>query len=486
MVQKQYRHASGLGHAIINSRNNARRSQRSGPDGTDLYHEQRQPNWMRLQSVTQERDLDEFLSTAELAGTDFTATKLNIKILHQDQQNPYLLTPEQELETNQRQQSNRQRLTVPRRPAWDDTTTPGELDRRERAAFLEWRRGLAELEERHDLLLTPFERNLEVWRQLWRVVERSSVVVQICDARNPLFYRSQDLEIYVRQLAETDGKDKRNLLLINKADMLTVRQRRLWARYFKREGISFAFFSAAMAGLEDAFAVLNIGNEVRQELNFEQDLDDVTAEDIHVLSVDELEALFLKTAPPTENETDKIYIGLVGYPNVGKSSTINALIGAKKVSVSATPGKTKHFQTIHLSDKVVLCDCPGLVFPNFASTKADLVCNGVLPIDQLREYTGPAALVAKRIPKEYIEKVYGIKIHARPEIDGGTGIPTADELLGAYAVARGLIRSSKGGRPDESKAARVILKDFVKGKLLYCQPPPGEDPVEYNRPTYAI
>ncbi|KAK9244820.1 P-loop containing nucleoside triphosphate hydrolase protein [Lipomyces tetrasporus] len=486
MVQKQYRHASGLGHAIINSRNNARRSQRSGQDGTDLYHEQRQQNSTRLQSVTQERDLDEFLSTAELAGTDFTATKLNIKILHQDQQNPYLLTAEQELETSQRQQSNRQRLTVPRRPAWDDTTTPGELDRRERAAFLEWRRGLAELEERHDLLLTPFERNLEVWRQLWRVVERSCVVVQICDARNPLFYRSRDLEVYVRQLAETDGKDKRNLLLINKADMLTVRQRRLWARYFKREGISFAFFSAAMAGLEDAFAVLNIGNVVRQELDYEQDLDDVTAEDIHVLSVDELEALFLKTAPPTENETEKIYIGLVGYPNVGKSSTINALIGAKKVSVSATPGKTKHFQTIHLSDKVVLCDCPGLVFPNFASTKADLVCNGVLPIDQLREYTGPAALVAKRIPKEYIEKVYGIKIYARPEIDGGTGIPTADEMLGAYAVARGLIRSSKGGRPDESKAARVILKDLVKGKLLYCQPPPDEDPVEFNRATYAI
>ncbi|KAK9485392.1 P-loop containing nucleoside triphosphate hydrolase protein [Lipomyces starkeyi] len=486
MVQKQYRHANGLGHAIINSRNNARRSQRAGPDGGDLYHEQRQPNWMRLQSVTQERDLDEFLSTAELAGTDFTATKLNIKILHQDQQNQYLLTAEQEVETSQRQQSHRQQLTVPRRPAWDDTTSPGELDRRERAAFLDWRRGLAELEERHDLILTPFERNLEVWRQLWRVVERSCVVVQILDARNPLFYRSRDLEAYVRELAEKHGKNKRNLLLINKADMLTVRQRRLWARYFKREGISFAFFSAAMAGLEDAFVELNVRDEVRQELELEKDLDDVAAEDIHVLSVAELEALFLKTAPPTENETDKIYIGLVGYPNVGKSSTINALIGAKKVSVSATPGKTKHFQTIHLSDKVVLCDCPGLVFPNFASTKADLVCNGVLPIDQLREYTGPAALVAQRIPKVYIEKVYGIKVQTRPEIDGGTGIPTADELLGAYAVARGFIRSSKGGRPDESKAARVILKDFVKGKLLYSQPPPEEDPVEFNRATYFV
>ncbi|KAK9478671.1 P-loop containing nucleoside triphosphate hydrolase protein [Lipomyces japonicus] len=486
MVQKQFRHASGLGHAIINARNQTKRNNaRAGraPDGTDLIVEKKEPGWVRLQSVTQERDLDEFLNTAELAGTDFTATKLNIKILHQDQQNPYLLTEEQERDTADRQQSNAAKLTVPRRPEWDTTTTRHELEQREKSSFLEWRRSLADLEENHDLLLTPFERNLEVWRQLWRVVERSSVVVQICDARSPLFYRSPDLEVYVRQLAQREGKEKRNLLLINKADMLTARQRSIWAKYFKQNQITFAFFSAVYASVDDAFSHSSLNEDVKSILAEDSEL---TAQDIHILSVDELESLFLKTAPPQEDESQKIYIGLVGYPNVGKSSTINALIGAKKVSVSATPGKTKHFQTIHLSSRVVLCDCPGLVFPNFASTKAELVCNGVLPIDQLREYTGPAALVAQRIPKEYVEHVYGIRIHTRPEIDGGTGIPTADELLGAYAIARGFIRSSKGGRPDESKASRVVLKDYVKGKLLYCHPPPEIDPVEFNKETYKL
>ena len=48
-----------------------------------------------------------------------------------------------------------------------------ELDAQERAAFLEWRRNLAALEEEQKLVFTPFEKNLEVWRQLWRVVERS-------------------------------------------------------------------------------------------------------------------------------------------------------------------------------------------------------------------------------------------------------------------------------------------------------------------------
>src|SRR3984893_11240285 len=125
----------------------------------------------------------------------------------------------------------------------------------------------------------------------------------------------------------------------------------------------------------------------------------------------------------------KLMIGLVGYPNVGKSSTINALIGEKRVSVSSTPGKTKHFQTIHLSDKVLLCDCPGLVFPNFATTKAELVCNGILPIDQLREFTGPAGLVARRIPRAFLEAIYGMKIHVRPLEEGGTGVPTSEEIL---------------------------------------------------------
>lgn len=126
-------------------------------------------------------------------------------------------------------------------------------------------------------------------------------------------------------------------------------------------------------------------------------------------------------------------VGLVGYPNVGKSSTINSLLGEKKVSVSSTPGKTKHFQTIHLSSDIVLCDCPGLVFPQFATTKAELVCDGVLPIDQLREYTGPTSLVVQRIPKAVLEAVYGLTIRTASVEEGGDGRVKAEDLLIAYA-----------------------------------------------------
>lgn len=64
---------------------------------------------------------------------------------------------------------------------------------------------------------------------------------------------------------------------------------------------------------------------------------------------------------------------IVGHPNVGKSSLINALMGKKVVSTSRTPGHTKHFQTIFLTPQVRLCDCPGLVFPSLVP-KQTQVC----------------------------------------------------------------------------------------------------------------
>jgi large subunit GTPase 1 len=209
-----------------------------------VTNDRKEASWVKMRSVTEQAALDEFLSTAELAGTDFTAEKMNnVKIIHTDQKNPYLLSAAEERAAVGKQKEHRNRLTVPRRPHWDSTTTPDQLDRMERDSLLEWRRGLAELQENNDLLMTPFERNLEVWRQLWRVIERSDLVVQIVDARNPLLFRSDDLERYVK---DVDSR-KENLLLVNKADMLTQEQRQYWADYFEAAGIAYKFFSASLA-----------------------------------------------------------------------------------------------------------------------------------------------------------------------------------------------------------------------------------------------
>ncbi|KAL5342942.1 hypothetical protein BJX70DRAFT_355245 [Aspergillus crustosus] len=524
MVLAKSKKSVGLGQSLMNDRfgkgkasNMKKASHNSGIARKDMNGETyitnsaQEASWVKMRSITEQAALDEFLTTAELAGTDFTAEKLNnVQIIHTDQKNPYLLSAAEEKSAIRKHKKNKGRLTVPRRPQWDQSTTRNELDVMEREGFMDWRRSLAELQENNDLLMTPFERNLEVWRQLWRVVERSDIVVQIVDARNPLLFRSEDLELYVKELSPK----KRNLLLVNKADMLTEKQREMWADYFERHQIDFRFFSAQLA---------KEANEAREKEESDDDSDDDDAESLaeetedlkiqeateqetvggvalasgstsskrtNILDVDELEELFLSNAPEDAGEADnedddepkppkKTTIGLVGYPNVGKSSTINALLGAKKVSVSSTPGKTKHFQTLYLSPEIVLCDCPGLVFPNFASTKAELVVNGVLPIDQQREFTGPAGLVAQRIPKHFVEDVYGIKINTRPLEEGGTGIPSAHDILRAYARARGFATTGQG-QPDESRAARYILKDYVNGKLLFCHPPPATVTAEHD------
>ncbi|BGP47483.1 hypothetical protein JCM10450v2_003335 [Rhodotorula kratochvilovae] len=574
-AQKRKVDKSGLGRAIINRRTRLARDLADPTLNTSTIE-------AGLSSVTQENDLDEFLSTAQLADTDFSAERQNLKVVISDpnlnpaaSHNPYILTPQQEAELRTKHRENSQRLQVPRRPHWTRQMTTVELERQERDAFLEWRRGLADLQDNQALLLTPFERNLEVWRQLWRTLERSDLIVQIVDARNPLTFRSEDLEKYVLELNDIrhdDDEDKgegtsrpkrQNLLLINKSDLLTRGQRERWADYFDAHGIQYAFFSAAngialqeerarqeeLAAIaeqseesdsEDEFApgmkIPKSGNKLKgleakkpaaaasaaapapsasrpRVMGREEDTDSegedsdeelagimrrgmgisVPGSDesprTRILSVLELEDLFMKHAPEVSlaagHGDEKLVVGLVGYPNVGKSSTINALIGEKKVSVSATPGKTKHFQTIRLSQDVLLCDCPGLVFPQFASTKAELVCNGVLPIDQLREFTGPVELVVRRIPQQVLEGTYGLRINVLPENEGGTGYPTAAEFLTTYAIARGFFSGGQG-TPDHSRSSRLVLKDYVSGRLLFCHPPPDVPEDEFNAETRSL
>lgn len=480
----------GLGRSIANQRSKENSIQFL-PDGEMRFTtDKKQADWVKLRSVTQENSLDEFLNTAELADADFSAEREQqvkiIKVGNTSLVNQTgLLSQEETDEIRKKHQLFENKLTIPKRPKWQKNQLRIEIERQENLAFLDWRRQLANLSEQQEILLTPFERNIEVWRQLWRVVERCDLVVQIVDARSPLFFRSVDLELYVASMSDPDaGREKRNLLLVNKADLLSRKQRVAWANYFKERSINYVFFSAANANAllekenEEEFQ-LQHNPEYVSALKRENEFDEVDeTPDIKILKVEELEQLFLTSAPqitPSEEFPDRtLQIGLVGYPNVGKSSTINALVGSKKVSVSATPGKTKHFQTINLSPEVVLCDCPGLVFPNFAYTNGELVCNGVLPIDQLRDHIPPVSLVCQRIPKFFLEAVYGIHIPIQSTNDGGNGqYPTARELLNAYARSRGYMTQGFGSA-DESRASRYILKDYVNGKLLYINPPPNK------------
>eukprot|EP00038_Savillea_parva_P031330 m.85154 g.85154 ORF g.85154 m.85154 type:complete len:638 (-) comp9621_c1_seq1:109-2022(-) len=521
-----------LGKALVRSRFQGRdpRKEYSGHHSTDLDDGY---DWAKMGSITQQGDLDEFLSTAEMAGTDFTAEKLNVQLILTDHS-----AEKKERErraTAAAHSANRHRLRIPRRPPWTRKTTAEELHAAEKDSFLEWRRTLAELEAEDQVIMTPYERNLEFWRQLWRVIERSDVVVQIVDARNPLLFRCADLELYVKEVDPA----KRTVLLLNKSDFLSPELRAEWGAYLDSIGVEFAFFSAKMETekadaqaaaaaaatdtldhlggpmLRDDDAVItdggatgeaHVGGESDDDAGQSNDNGDGQAEaeaevetagtappsDVTIVpppSKEELAATlpmrcrlkscndllgYLQAVALAVRGTDDgekpPTIGMVGYPNVGKSSTVNALCAEKKVPVSSTPGRTRHFQTLELGG-ITLCDCPGLVFPSFASTKAEMVCFGILPIDQLTGYLDPVDYIAQTVARDVLNKTYGISIIAPGPGEDPHRRPSAQELIDGYGLARGIMSGS--GDANGPQCARILLKDFVDGKLLYCKPPPG-------------
>ncbi|KAI7795151.1 large subunit GTPase 1 homolog [Triplophysa rosa] len=529
---------SGLGRALIKERLNAGRGYRRNDTWLHTSELNDGYDWGRLnlQSVTEQSSLDDFLATAELAGTEFIAEKMNVKFVPAEAR-AGLITSEESRRLKKLHEENKQLLRIPRRPPWDENTSPEVLQQVERERFLIWRRELAKLEEEQKFILTPFEKNLDFWRQLWRVIERSDVVVQILEARNPLLFRCPDLEKYVKEVSA----QKVNMLLLNKADLLTREQRRHWARYFQKEGIRAVFWSALAedqrleaeekgeeplepedqsdaeqeGALED-ITDLQMENSTEQETRESEDeeksegvqgcvdetdwqtcseeSEDDTDEHTNstaassfynssrLLRRNELLEIFKSTHYGSISKDGQITVGLVGYPNVGKSSTINTILRNKKVSVSATPGHTKHFQTLFVDPGLCLCDCPGLVMPSFVSTKAEMICCGILPIDQMRDHVPAISLVCQTIPRAVLDGTYGINIIRPREDEDPDRPPTHEELLMAYGYMRGYMTAH--GQPDQSRSARYVLKDYVCGKLLYCHPPPHINPKDFQ-PQHA-
>lgn len=297
------------------------------------------------------------------------------------------------------------------------------------------------------------------------------------------------------------------MLLVNKADLLPDEVRQIWADYFNAQGISFTFWSAHLSA-ERQTAEGKGEDESEQGEIAPPFTPPEERSQIHILNEIELIDLLTREAATamaasvgcgsaqeqtqgsvadSGDHTDdgarhitgkpqpKVpTVGFMGFPNVGKSSTINAMYGSKKTAVHATPGKTKHFQTLFVSPELRLCDCPGLVLPRLASSTADLVAAGVLPIDRLTDVSAAVTSVAQRVSRQQMLAILKVRL-PKPKSHENVepfACGSALDVLCAYASYRSWVNGS--GLPDTSSAARAILKDYTSGKVVYCEWPPGK------------
>ncbi|MDI1490960.1 MAG: GTPase required for pre-60S ribosomal subunit nuclear export and maturation [Ramalina farinacea] len=155
----------------------------------------------------------------------------------------------------------------------------------------------------------------------------------------------------------------------------------------------------------------------------------------------------------------QISVGLIGYPNVGKSSVINTLRKKKVCTVAPIPGETKVWQYITLMKRIYLIDCPGVVPPNQGDSPEDILLKGVVRVENVQNPEQYIAAVLRKTKPQHIERTYDVRDFNSPT-----------EFLEVLARKGG--RLLKGGEADVDGVAKMVLNDFLRGKIPWFTPPP--------------
>jgi ribosome biogenesis GTPase A len=146
---------------------------------------------------------------------------------------------------------------------------------------------------------------------------------------------------------------------------------------------------------------------------------------------------------------ERFRVGVLGYPNTGKSSIINALKGKGSAPTSSVSGYTKGVQLIKISQKMYLLDTPG-VFPYKEKDEAKHAITAAKTFSNLKDPEAGAMELIEKYP--IVARHYGVE-------------PTDDAQETLDAIALKLKKLKKGGMPDTYSAARFILKDWQEGKI---------------------
>jgi nuclear GTP-binding protein len=154
-----------------------------------------------------------------------------------------------------------------------------------------------------------------------------------------------------------------------------------------------------------------------------------------------------------------VSVGFIGYPNTGKSSIINTLRNKKVCTVAPIPGETKIWQYITLMKRIYLIDCPGVVPPSTTDTPQDILLRGVVRVENVENPEQYIPAVLAKTKPQHIERTYELKGYK-------------DHLEFLELLARKAGRLLRGGEPDVDGVAKMVLNDFLRGKIPWFTPPP--------------
>eukprot|EP00760_Papus_ankaliazontas_P029822 PhM_4_TR4484/c1_g1_i1/m.73466/K14537/NUG2, GNL2; nuclear GTP-binding protein len=281
-----------------------------------------------------------------------------------------------------------------------------------------------------------------IWNELYKVIDSSDVIMYIIDARDPMGTRSRFIEDYIRK----EKRYKHFVFVLNKCDLVPSWAVARWLQILSKDHPTIAMHSSTT----NPFGKGNLINLLRQ--------------------FSRLHNVTNKASTKNAREgRNPISVGVIGYPNVGKSSVINTLRRKKVCKVAPIPGETKVWQYVMLTRSIFLVDCPGVVCDREANNDVQAVLKGVVRVERMGDI-GKEDVIETMLqivkPKDLTAK-YGVKSWT-----------DAEDFLEQVARERGKLLP--GGVPDTDSIARTMLYDWQRGGVPWFNAPPFESNQKYR------